>query len=427
VTRARLTKTFVDDAQPGAGNVYIWDEDVRGFGLKITKTGSKVYVLSYRMGGRDTTARRLTIGKPGSPWTPHTAREQAKDWLALARKGIDPADEKRRMVEQFVQPAARDHDTPPPELAREVQWVCVRFIERHARPNQRSWRDTDRLLAKHVIPKWMDRPIKSITRADVHELLDSLIDAGMAAGANRVRSWISKLFNWAISRDLVDMNPVVGVAPPAKENRGERELADAEIVILWWAANELAYPFGSFCKVALLTGQRRDEVARMRWDQVDLKGGEEIWTIPSPSTKADRSHVVPLAPLVVKILRSLPKLGPFVFSTLGDRPISGYSKFKMRFDDIAEAISDEHQLARLDPWTLHDLRRTATTGWSKLGITPHIKDWLLNHADRSVTGQHYDRYQYLAEKRNALIAWARRVQKIVDTNNAAQNVFALGA
>src|SRR5262249_10874978 len=153
----------------------------------------------------------------------------------------------------------------------------------------------------------------------------------------------------------------------------------------------LGYPFGPFFQMALVTGQRREEVARMRWADIDMDA--QLWILPAEATKAARGHAVPLSPLAVALLKDLPKLGTFVFTTARDRPISGFSKAKARLD----AMDGSSRATVSASWTIHDLRRTAATEMGRLGVSRFVIGKVLNHADRSVTGI-YDRHLYLQEK-----------------------------
>src|SRR5262249_8119729 len=160
-----------------------------------------------------------------------------------------------------------------------------------------------------------------------------------------------------------------------------------------------------FFQMVLATGQRRDEVARMRW--ADIDANEHTWTLSGKQTKARRAHVVPLSPLAWDILmRNASATGggiangsPYVFTTTGVRPISGFSKAKARLDSGVAKTHAQAGLESLTPWTVHDLRRTAASGLGMLGVSRFIISLVLNHADASVTGI-YDRHAYLAEKRH---------------------------
>ncbi len=150
----------------------------------------------------------------------------------------------------------------------------------------------------------------------------------------------------------------------------------------------------------MLTGQRRDEIATVRWDHLDFDN--RVWTIPREETKGDRTHEVPLSPLVLEVLTSLPRLGEFIFTTLGDRPISGYSKIKNRAD----------KLTGIEDWRFHDLRRTLGTGLARLGIATSTISRILNHKEGGVT-KIYNRYGYMPEKRIALETWAQKIESLI--------------
>jgi integrase len=222
---------------------------------------------------------------------------------------------------------------------------------------------------------------------------------------------IRTMFTWAVQRDLLAASPVAGIKAPGKETERERVLADDEIVKVWTAAAKMGGVSGALIQCLILTAQRRDEVATMRWADLDLEA--RVWTLPREATKGDRSHQVPLSPLVIEILTALPRTGVYVFaSPRGDRPISGYSKIKSRAE----------QLAGFDDWRFHDLRRSAGTGMARAGIAVSTISRVLNHKEGGVT-KIYNRYSYLDEKRHALETWARKVESLV--RPGADNVVAL--
>jgi integrase len=160
-----------------------------------------------------------------------------------------------------------------------------------------------------------------------------------------------------------------------------------------------------FARLLLLTGQRLREVAEMAWPEIELD--KALWTIPADRMKADSAHEVPLAPQSIAILESLPHWpGPYIFSTTGgERPISGFSKMKLRIDAaLAEAIP---------AWRFHDLRRTMRTGLGGLPVPPNVAEMCLAHAQPGLH-QVYDRHSYRDEKRRAFELWAARLKEIVE-------------
>ena len=213
------------------------------------------------------------------------------------------------------------------------------------------------------------------------------------------------------------MHPSRLIGP--KEPR-TRILKDVELWALWEAAERMGYPFGSLVQVLMLTGQRRSEVAEARWSEFDLD--RKLWSIPAARMKADAVHVVPLTPDVIAILEKLPQFnkGDYLFSTtLGARPVSGFSKTKQRLD---KAMLTE--LGDLEPWVIHDIRRTMRTGLSALPVHDLVRELVIGHTK---PGLHkvYDQHAYIDEKRHALDLWAARLRDIVQP--APTNVVKLGA
>jgi integrase len=407
--RKALTKLLIEKTPPNEKrDVFLWDSRVPGFGVRLYPSGKRMYVFQYRSKGRQ--QRRVAIGLHG-PFTVETAREVAADLYEAVRKGGDPSGEQKTA-------AGRAPDT--------IEGVIDEFIQRYMAGKQRAPRyiaETRRNFDKHVLPRWGGRDLRAITRRDVIELLDAVVDEGKPVAANRTLAAVRKLFNWALQRGIIEATPVALVEMPGAEHERERTLAPDEIRAVWATAGVIGYPFGHFFRIALATGQRREEVARMRW--ADIDEGERTWTLSRDMTKAGRAHVVPLSPLALailgeakaatRLLHGVPdngKLGTYVFTTRADRPISGYSKAKARLDRGVIAARSAAERADLEPWTIHDLRRTVGTGLGKLGISRFIIARVLNHADRTVTGI-YDRHEYLDEKRHALEGWGQYLENLI--------------
>ena len=402
----KITKRIVDAAAPGERDLFLWDAEVKGFGLKVTPAGSKVYMLQYRMGGRDTPTRRYTIGKHGSPWTPDEARDEAKRLLREVVAGRDPGIMKREGL------------TAKP--AESFKAVALDFIERHHKAKgNRYTPEVQRIFQRYLFPKWGERPITEITRQDVMQVLDE-IAARAPVQANRTLTVVGKLFNWAIDRDIIQTSPVVRIPKPGKETDRDRCLTDDEVRAIWMAAEAVGWPFGPCVKLLILTAQRRDEVAHMRWSEIDLEAG--MWTLPRERAKNGKAHEVPLSPMAVDVLRSLPRPDgvDLVFTTNGRTPISGFSQIKKRIDALSKV-----GLTDADAWVFHDFRRTVTTNLAKMGIPPQVADKVLNHVQGTIKGVAavYNRHGYLDERRAALDAWANRLDQII--NGTPANVMPL--
>ena len=412
----KLTQAAVDKiSPPKAGRLEVFDTLLPGFGLRVAATGHKAWILFYRFEGKQ---RRYTIGTLAKHPKVDDVRDNARELLRAVERGIDPA-------ATIAVPATRVPDT--------VKMLVTQFIERYAKPKNKSWKTTESILQRHIVARWGAREAVSISRRDVLELLDELVDRGNPIAANRVLAAIRKMFAWAIERDIVAASPVLTVKAPGKEIERERVLTDDELLRVWQAADKTGGIPGAFFKTLILTGQRRDEVAGMRW--ADLNIESKVWTLPREATKGDRSHEVPLAALAIEVLTALPRTGTYVFTSRGfrrvpgkpvaenrlterDRPISGYSKIKAALDaKIAEIVEEDAarhgvEAETQEGWRIHDLRRTAGTGMARAGIAVSTISRVLNHKEGGVT-RIYNRYSYLDEKRHALDTWARKVESLV--------------
>jgi integrase len=410
-----LTTRSVEQVKSGPTRREIADGLLTGLYLVIQPNGAKSWAVRYRHGGRP---RKLTLG-PYPAIDLLKAREDAKAALRDVAKGSDPGTAKRK---------ARAETIEGKDLFENVK---ADFIERHAR-QRRDWRETERLLDKNVLPTWRGRRIQDIGRRDVLALLDKLQDRGLGAGTNRVFAAIRKLFNWAAGRDIIQVSPCAGVKAPVAESPRHRKLSDAELRWLWKATERLSYPFGPITRLLLLTGQRLSEVAEMT--AVELDPQNAVWTIPRERAKNDQAHDVPLAPIVIEIIKGLPAIGEsgLLFTTNGETPVSGFSKAKRRLDDemlkvarqeAAEGGEDPESVV-IPPWRLHDLRRTAASGMARVGAPLPVIEKVLNHQSGSFAGivGTYQQYEFAAEKRKAIETWAEFVKRTVD-ETPADNVL----
>jgi integrase len=410
-TQKLTDKTIKNAKAPDAGRAMLWDSVVAdetslpgSFGLRVTANGVKSWIIMYRIEDPKIPGKmKQQYRKVGSypSLSLAEARETARNALMLAGQGIDPIQAKE--AEKRIVAGVKS-----------VQEAAHTFIKRHAKEKNRAWKEVERVFNVYIIPKMGDRPLPSITPADIHEVLDALMDAGHPYMANRVFAHTRKFFNWCAERHWISEPPTKHISRPADEHARDRILDSGETKLLWQSCDALGWPFGPFIKLLLLTGQRRNEVARMKWEHINLD--EELWTLPKEETKAKRLHEVPLSTVVLDIFESLPRNGEFVFSTNGKTPISGFSKAKKRCDE----------LMLIPEWRLHDLRRTAASGMAEIGIAPHVIEKVLNHSTGQISGVAavYNRHTYLREKADALNAWTRALETIAQSSTAS-NVVAL--
>jgi integrase len=204
---------------------------------------------------------------------------------------------------------------------------------------------------------------------------------------------------------------VASIKAPARESSRDRVLSEEEIGRIWSACEGMGWPFGPLIQLLLVTGQREDEVAGMRWSDIDLKSC--VWTLPREMSKSDRLNQVPLPLLALQILEALPRTGELVFSTTGTTPVSGFSKAKKRCD----------RLSGVESWRFHDLRRTVASGMAKLKVEPWVVEKVLNHQTGQLSGVAgvYNRWGYLDEKREALERWATHLKRVMAMPEASQD------
>jgi integrase len=384
-----LTTRTIETIKPGQERREIADKFLPGLYLVVQPSAAKSWAVRYRGGGR---TRKHTLGSyPAIDLK--AARKLAGKALRAVAEGRDPGREK-----------AQEREARSDSVAA----VARQFIERHCKRSNRprTLRETKRLLDLHVLPRWRSRLLREITRRDVLDLLDRVVDAGTPIAANRTLSALRKMCNWAVERDIITTSPCAGVKPPTAERSRDRTLSDSELRAVWLAADEIRGPFGALVKLLILTGQRRDEVARMQWSEIDL--ARRLWVLPPERAKNNTRHEVPLSAPAIAILTALPRIGDrFVLTTNGEAPSSGYAKGKCRLDALLP--SD------MPPWRLHDLRRSAATGMARLGINLPVIEKVLNHSSGSFAGivGVYQKHSFADEKRRALDAWGAFVADLV--------------
>ena len=331
--KVKLTDRKLQSFKPKAKQYYVSDVDTPGLCVRVCATGPKTFCLLARFPGSPFLKRRRLGEYPSLSLA--DARDKARDWKRLLGQGQDPTreEEKRRRAELRKQSHLF-------EAAEEYFADIKRRGLRRAREVESEMRREFKL--------WIRRPVADIDRADVLALVEAVAKRSPWQ-AHHMLSYASRFFNWAIERGIYGLksSPCERIRPSRLIGRKEprqRVLDDDEIQALWTACTD--YPFGSFVRMLLLTGQRRTEVAGMRWSEIDLH--RKVWTIPAARMKAGAAHVVPLTAPVIELLEGLPRFqrGDCVFSaTMGAKPINGFSKYKARLD----------ARVKIAPWVLHDI------------------------------------------------------------------------
>jgi integrase len=359
---------------PGQRDRIWFDDDIAGFGLRIRAGGKRVWIFQYAIGGR---TRRLTFGAYPAMGVPD-ARAQAERLHARTKLGGDPAQEKA--------------DAKAPG---ETFGDCLGFYLRHRRAQGRlrptTLAETERHLNVNLRALHPIR-IDQLDRRAIAAELSRLTERGPVQ-ANRTRASVVKFLNWCAGEGYIDSNPARFVNRNPERPR-DRLLGVDELVRIWRALP--AGDFGDVVRLLMLLGQRRDELAELEWNEVDLERG--VLALPAARMKNRRPHGIPLGPTAAAILQARDRgERPLVFGA-GHRGFSGWSRAKARLDA---------QLPAMAPWVIHDLRRAVATHMNELGTAPHIVEAVLGHVSGAKGGVAgiYNHAGYDVDKRAAVLRW----------------------
>jgi integrase len=425
----KLSALNVETWKPSTTRQEVLDRD--GLYFIVQPSGAKSWALRYRRKS-DGKAVKHTIGSYPL-LSLKDARSKATALRAEVERGADPhgakiVDRRRKA-----------------EVDDSFEAVARRYVAEYQFRHNRSWEWTARLLgfavdteapvaAKECPPllvtkdgskdqrgrrrlsladRWGARRIGDITDTDIIAILDG-ISARTPILANRLHAVLHKMLDWARSRKLVTVNPCIGIERPAPEQSRERVLDDKELRKVWLAADKLGHPYAGIVTLLVLTGQRRNEIAGLRWSEIDTD--ERVIHLPPARTKNARAHDVPLSASALAIISGLRRLpdADLVF-TIKRQPVTGFSRAKERLDGASGVKG----------WTFHDLRRTVASGLQKLGVRLEVTESVLNHRSGSMAGivSVYQRHTYSDEKRAALERWGDYVAALVGGQKA--NVVAL--
>ena len=387
---------------PKGKRIERFDSGADGLCLRITDRGTKTWCISYHFPDENDEIRhtRYTIGSWPAIGVAE-ARDEARLIKSQARTGIDP---------KAVREAAREKKRAEAKTKtrKTFKAIAENYIALEV-PGLKRGSESEALIRKMLIPEWGDRQVSKIEPSDLTELTDRLQKDGKPMAARRTYEIVTRVFNWAQGRGDIGASPFAALKPPVKKKPRGRALKDHEIKALWPALAEMAYPFGPLQQLLLLLGQRRSEVAEMQWSEVDTN--KRQWTIPAERSKNQSEHIVPLPDAAIDILDSLPRFteGDCVFTTTaGRRPVAGFSKAKVRTDQILA-----ENKTTIEGWRVHDLRRTCRTGMARLGVPEIVSERVLNHLPQGL-GKIYNLHEYLPEKADALARWAQEVANIVE-------------
>jgi integrase len=371
--------------RPKPAPVARFDTDVRQLQVRASVTGTVAFSVLKRPPGSRKLARFPVGTYPLI--TLAEARAKARAILREIEGGVDP---RVRKAEKARAAAA--------ERTRTFAAVAESFIARHVR-SKRSARKIELLIRRTLIPRWGERPIGAITRADVIGLIDEIVDRGYPEAAHTALAYTRRLFRWAVPRYDLEHAPtdhVLAVDLIGARAVRRRVLDAREIALVWRAAEE-----APLARLLLLLGARRSELGNAAWPELNLDGA--LWTVPAGRMKSNEPHTIPLPTTAVEILRTLPRFGDRVFAAMH------YSTVKTALDARIKALNGGNALPR---WTWHDCRRTFRTGLSTIGIRPDIAELCIAHRQKGLA-RVYDQHRFDREKRDAFALWERHLLGIV--------------
>lgn len=376
MARVRFTDRFVQSVKvEGKGRKEHSDAICPGLYLRVASTGSKTFYIIVRAGK----LKRVKIGSYPSI-SLATARQLAME----------------KMRKWTFSPAAPPLELPPNQATLSLRGLIDSYSKLHLQVRVKTWKNVLASLRQPAVQHLQDRPVDSIDKREIVDVLDNLVAAGKPHAATNLLKALRAAFNWANDRGDMKGNPCERVRQPVATTQRDRILTDGEIGRVLRACDHVPFPFGAMVRVLLHTGARRNEVAHMRWSE--LAGN--VWTLPAARSKSGRANVLTLPPAVMVVITSMPRPADggdgFIFSTTdGRRPSSDFTRRKRVLDE-ASRTSNFH---------LHDLRRSARSLMAKLGVDREVARRVIGHSVDHLDAI-YDRHDYVAEKADALVRLA---------------------
>ena len=347
---------------PERGQVTYWDDSQSGFGVRVSQGGTKSFVLVHGVN-----RQRLTLGR-----YPTISLRQARDQAKKKQAQIILGMEQNRSI-SFKE-------------AREI------FLEDCRSKNKKTTVDYYRKrLDAHF--RFGRKRLDEISRADIQSRIRRIRTS--PSEQHHAFVAIRTFLNWALREQYIETSPIAAMKPPGAPKPRERVLSEAELLEVFSKSNQHPYPFGSIVSLLILTGMRRNEVASLEWDWIDQD--DRLITLPFTLTKNKRTHAQPYGNLVAEVLEQVPRASKYIFPSHSEKGtvFNGWGKSKARIDA---------ELENVDPFTLHDLRRTFATSHAKIGTPIHVTEKLLNHVSGTISGVAavYNRHSYLDEMREAI-------------------------
>ena len=424
----KISDTWLQNAKPHKSRYDVTVTNRKGLMVRVHPSGTISFRFRYKRAG-DTFVMVLgEYGRQGiSLADAYRMHDQARSEI---ERDLDPIEEQAKrlraieqarvdraaagtvadIVDQFVHRKLRAE-----RWDEETQvWLRETKADKKARIRPRKRPEVaESLLKTNLVDKIGKEKARDVTRRQLIQLLDDIVDRGAPVTANRVYSLLKQCFEFAASKDLIPASPMAGVLRPGgDEVPRDRTLNEDEVRAFWAKVDsaKMLDPTKLALKLLLVTGQRRGEITAARWPHFNLDAA--IWTIPAELSKNGKEHKVPLSPLAIQILTQLRGL-------TGDRTHVLASQHSIKKPDqsyservLSRAVRENEEHFGIAHFTPHDLRRTAASMMTALGIPRLHVSKVLNHTDRDITAI-YDQHDYFAEKKQALATWADHLRAII--------------
>ena len=363
-----FTDLSIRKLKPTGRQYMAWDKSLPNFGIRVSQHGTMTWTLLLG-------SERRRVG--------------------LGRYPIISLAEARQAAKHLLAERTLGKHTPRTVTFREALDV---YIATHASNNRTAY-EQERVLKKHLLPALQSKKLSDIHYQHVAEIIDRI---KTKPAANHLYTEARVFFNWTVKRRYLTTSPLAGSAQPHPSVTRDRVLSHAELRAIWFAAEEIGYPYGKIVQL-LFWGQRRGETSKLRWEYITA---DQI-SFPAAIVKNKHRHTIPLTPMLAELISSLPKCSTMLFPAEGydDRPCAGWSRGFARLE----------QLSGVRGFVLHDLRRTFATELASLGVAIHVIEKLLNHTSGQISGVAaiYNRFSYVKEMREAVVLWERHLAELL--------------
>jgi integrase len=392
--RMKFTDRALKALKPGPARYEVWEQGRPGFGMRVATSGIKSFIYFPRLHGETI---RLTLGRYPlmSLSKAHIAHAEAADMI---RHGIDPRPEKQ-------------------DRERTVQALFDLYAAYLNSNSKRRVSETTKLFNANVAPRIGTKLATDIVRDDIIRLLKPIEDRGALVMRNRIKAIVAAMFNFGIQEQWVTTNPAAQIKPLTEEPR-DRALKRKEIAAFWSGMHrtDLTESEQIAFRMILLTACRRNEVLWAEKTEFDFD--ELVWEIPGARTQNGIPHALPITPAMLPLIQRA-----FILSGNSRYLFPSRSDNEKKYPPTQFSAVMKRNVPKwgIEPATVHDLRRTAYTEWTSLGISPEVRERLVNHRQGKLQ-RTYNKHEYLPEKRTALVAWENHVAEIAAEAPKPDNV-----